>query len=137
MKDSGLVEHCLELLSPLGATRARRMFGGFGLYVDGLCVALLLRDTLYLKVDDSSRAAFEDAGCRPFTYMRKDGAKSSLGYYTAPEEAMESKTQMLPWSRRAVSAATAASGKKRRSADGGAPRRVAAKKASPAGNPGS
>ena len=51
----GFVEHCLELLSPLGAVRARRMFGGHGLYLDELFVALIAGERLYLKVDSETR----------------------------------------------------------------------------------
>jgi len=110
MIDKGFVDHCLELLAPLGATRARRMFSGYGLYIDELCVALILRDTtMYLKVDDTSRDAFVAAGCKPFTYeMKKSGEIKSLGYFTAPDEAMESPAEMLPWARRALAAAIAA-----------------------------
>jgi DNA transformation protein len=111
MRDNDFVLHCLELLSPLGATRSKRMFGGHGLYVDGLCTAIVIRDVLYLKVDDAHRALFERARCKPFTYAGKDGAVHSTSYYAAPEEAMESPAEMTPWSRRALAAAVAARAK--------------------------
>jgi len=111
MSDSGFVSHCLELISPLGRTSSRRMFGGHALYVDGLCMALIIQETLYLKVDDAHRALFERAGCRPFTYTGKNEAVHSLGYYTAPEEAMESPAEMAPWARRGLAAAVAARAK--------------------------
>mgnify|MGYP006359969517 CR=1 FL=1 len=62
------VEHCLELLAPLGATRSLRMFGGHGIYIDELFVAIVAFERLYLKVDARSRPAFEAAGCGPFVY---------------------------------------------------------------------
>ena len=111
MNDSGFVSHCLELLSPLGSTSSRRMFGGHALYVDGLCMALIIQDALYLKVGDASRALFEREGCKPFTYTAKNQDIHSLGYYTAPDEAMESPAEMLPWARRALAAAVAARAK--------------------------
>ena len=111
MNDSGFVSHCLELLAPLGRTSSRRMFGGHALYIDGLCMALIIQDTLYLKVDDTSRPLLERKGCRPFTYDTKTGERHALGYYTAPEEAMESPAEMTPWARRALSAAVAARAK--------------------------
>jgi DNA transformation protein len=111
MSDSGFVSHCLELMAPLGRTSSRRMFGGHALYVDGLCMALIIQDTLYLKVDDAHRALFEHAGCRPFTYTGKNEAVHSLSYYTAPEEAMESPAGMAPWARRGLAAAVAARAK--------------------------
>jgi DNA transformation protein len=104
MAASEFVTHCLELLAPLGAARSRRMFGGHGLYVDDLFLALIAFDRLYLKVDDRSRARFEAAGCEPFVY---DGANKSvtMNYFTAPEDAMESPQLMLPWARLALEAA--------------------------------
>ena len=131
MNDSALVSHCLELLSPLGRTSSRRMFGGRALYIDDLCMALIFGDALYLKVNDDSRAAFERAGCRPFIYETKDGDHQALGYYTAPDEAMESPAEMVPWARRALAAAVAARAKapKKKATVAKAPaRKVAAKK---------
>ena len=133
MNDSGFVSHCLELLSPLGRTSSRRMFGGHALYIDGLCMALIIQDTLYLKVDDTHRALFERTGCKPFTYKAKNLDVHSLSYYTAPEEAMESPAEMLPWARRALAAAVAARAKappkKKAAAKKVAGKAVAAKKA--------
>jgi DNA transformation protein and related proteins len=111
MSDTGFVSHCLELLSPLGSTSSRRMFGGHALYIDGLCMALIISDTLYLKVDDAHRALFERAGCKPFTYAGKRDEVHVMSYYTAPEEAMESHAEMMPWARRGLAAAVAARAK--------------------------
>ena len=128
---SALVEHCLELLAPLGAVRARRMFGGHGLYVDDLFVAIIARERLYLKVDDDTRPRFAAAGCEPFVYVKParpspgddrapEGARGGLGqpgaatgkgapvtmsYWTVPAEAMESPALMQPWARLAMAAA--------------------------------
>jgi DNA transformation protein and related proteins len=99
-----LVDHCLELLSPLGAVRAKRMFGGHGLYIDDLFVALIAFERLYLKVDAASRERFEAAGGEPFVYDAKSRAVS-LGYWTVPAEAMESPALMQPWARQAIDAA--------------------------------
>ena len=134
MSDSGLVSHSLELLAPLGRTSSRRMFGGHALYIDGLCMALIIQDTLYLKVDDTSRPLFEREACKAFTYDTKQGERHALGYFSAPEEAMESPAEMTPWARRALAAAVAARAKaparKKPAAAAKAPaKKVAAKKA--------
>jgi DNA transformation protein and related proteins len=125
MSDTGFVSHCLELLSPLGSTSSRRMFGGHALYIDGLCMALIISDTLYLKVDDAHRALFERAGCKPFTYAGKRDEVHVMSYYTAPEEAMESPAEMMPWARRGLAAAVAARAK-------APPKKKAPAKAAPA-----
>lgn len=107
----GLVDHALELLAPLGAVRAKRMFGGHGLYVDELFVAIIAFDRLYLKVDDETRPRFEAAGCQPFVYEGK-GSPVTMSYWTVPAEAMESPALMQPWARLAVAAALRARARK-------------------------
>lgn len=97
-------QHCCELLSPLGTVRSRAMFGGRGIYVDDLFVALIGSEQLYLKVDALTQAQFEAAGCTPFLY-RKDDKWLAMGYFNAPEEAMESPALMQPWARLAAAAA--------------------------------
>jgi DNA transformation protein and related proteins len=101
---NALVDHCLELLAPLGAVRAKRMFGGHGLYVDELFVAIIAFERLYLKVDAHTQPAFESAGCEPFVYDGK-GKPITMSYWTVPAEAMESPGLMQPWARQAIEAA--------------------------------
>ena len=98
------VAHCTELLGSVGAVRSRRMFGGHGLYVDELFVAITSQERLYLKVDAQTRPAFEAAGSEPFVYDRQRQA-IALGYFSAPEDAMESPPLMQPWARLALAAA--------------------------------
>ena len=65
------VEFLKDQLGALGHVTARRMFSGAGVYCDGVIFALVLRDTLYFKVDDGNRAAYEAEGLKPFTYEAK------------------------------------------------------------------
>lgn len=99
--------HCLELLAALGSPRARAMFGGVGLYVDELFIALIADERLYLKAGEAQRPAFEAAGCTPFRYTTRDGREMSMGYWSAPESALESPQAMRPWATLARQAALA------------------------------
>jgi DNA transformation protein len=110
--ESPFVLHCRELLAPLGPTRARAMFGGVGLYVDGLFIALIADGRLYLKAGAGHEPAFAAAGCAPFTYAMADGRVMTLGYRAAPEEALEAPEAMRPWARRAMEAALVAANAK-------------------------
>jgi DNA transformation protein len=104
MAHEQLADHCLELLQPLGSARKRRMFGGQGLYVDDLFIAIIAFDRLFLKTDARTRAAFEAAGCEPFVYEGA-GKQVTVSYWTVPAEAMESPEQMRPWACLAMEAA--------------------------------
>ena len=83
----------------------KRMFGGHGLYVDEVFVAIIIGDELYLKTDEEGRPAFEAAGCRAFEYATATGRQTATSYWSAPADAMESPAQMLPWARRALASA--------------------------------
>lgn len=120
------VAHCLELLAPLGAVRARRMFGGHGLYVDALFVAIVAGEVLYLKADARAQPAFADAGCRPFAYAAAGGRRTVMAYWSAPDEAMDSPAAMQPWARLALASALRAAADKHAAA----PRRPRARAAS-------
>jgi DNA transformation protein and related proteins len=125
-----LTNHCLELLAPLGAPRARRMFGGCGLYVDDLFIALIAAQRVYLKADAQTRGRFEAAGCQAFVY-EASGKAMSMSYFSAPDDAMESPALMQPWARLALEAALRAKAAKPASARAKAKAAPPAKKARP------
>lgn len=122
------VEHCLELLAPLGTVRARRMFGGWGLYVDELFMALIDHERLYLKANADTAPHFAAAGGAPFCYQAA-GKQLSLSYWTAPHEALDAPALMAPWARLALQAALAARAAEVK------PTRAAARAAKPARRP--
>lgn len=64
-------EHIRELFSSFGPVAVRRMFGGFGIYADGVMFALSAEGLLYLKADEHTIPAFEREGARPFTYTAR------------------------------------------------------------------
>lgn len=103
--DDDFLHWCAELLAPLGRVRHRRMFGGHGLYLDEVFVALVMRGCLYLKVDDDTEARFEAAGSERFSYTTAKGVQGELRYRSAPDEAMDSPAQMAPWARLALASA--------------------------------
>ncbi|MGE4241258.1 TfoX/Sxy family protein [Ramlibacter sp.] len=80
------------------------MFGGRGLYVDDVFVAILAGDVLYLKTDDETRERFETAGGCRFEYTRQ-GTTQVTGYWAPPSDAMDSPALMGPWVRLALDAA--------------------------------
>jgi DNA transformation protein len=108
IQNPDFADYCCELLGGLGHCVAKRMFGGWGISVDGLTVAILANlgggDTLWLKASEESRARFEAEGCARFTYP-VNGQPKSMNYYSAPADAMESPALMLPWARLALEAA--------------------------------
>ena len=98
-----------DLFAPFGPVTVRRMFSGAGIFADGLMFGLVVRDVIYLKVDDGNRADFEREGSAPFTYTR--GKKSrrpsqhALPYWRLPERLYDDPDELALWARRAFAVA--------------------------------
>ncbi len=77
------------------------MFGGVGLYCDGLFFGIISTDTVYFKVDDSNRAAYEVRGMGKFRPFR-DKPTLSMNYYEVPAEVIEDSEELAVWARRSL-----------------------------------
>lgn len=100
----GFQDFILDLLASL-EPMPRRMFSGVGLFHSGAMFALLVRDTIYLRVDDTTRERFEQAGSAPFTYHRAEREVSLSAYYAVPEDLLDRQDDLLQWARDAIAAA--------------------------------
>jgi len=108
------VDYVLDQLSCLGEVAHKRMFGGVGLYFDGLFFGLIDDDIVYFKVDDSTRRRYEAARTKPF--QPGGEGPSSSGYYSLPVNVLEDLDQLKAWAKEAVEVARhKASSKKPRS----------------------
>lgn len=99
------VSHVRELLAPMGPLGGGHFFGGHAIKHQGSQFAMVMGNTLYLRVSDSSRAEFEKRGCQPFSYSTKNGVVQVRKYYAAPEELLDDPSQLLAWARHAVHSA--------------------------------
>lgn len=104
----GTIEFLSDILAPLGHVTARSMFGGAGIYCDGVIFGLHIEDVLYLKADAASIPAFEAEGCGPFTYDTKHGARTITSYWRAPERLYDEADEFVEWARRALAVSLAA-----------------------------
>jgi DNA transformation protein len=97
-----------DLLAPLGPgfghLGCRRMFGGHGLYMDGLFFAIESEGELFLKADAQSAPLFEAEGSSPFTYQ-KNGKPFRLAYWRLPERALDEADELRRWVRLALAVA--------------------------------
>ena len=98
-------ERIQELFSGLGPVSIRRMFGGKGVYHNGVIVAVLLRGELMLKGDAEVAGAYEAAGATRWTYAhRRNGSLVAMPYWTAPDDALDDPDEMAGWARLAYQA---------------------------------
>lgn len=98
------LDYLHDLFSAFAPVTTRAMFGGHGVYRDGVIIAIVIDEAIYLKVDDATRAAFEAAGSRPFMY-EANGKSVPMSYWSVPDEALDSPQDFRPWAQRAWEAA--------------------------------
>jgi DNA transformation protein len=109
------IDHLTDLFEADAPVTVRRMFGGAGVFRDGLMFALVVDGTLYLKVDDRNRPDFEAAAMTPFTYSRGE-KRTSMSYWACPPHLLEDGDAFTGWARKAFDAALA--GRKAKGAKG-------------------
>jgi DNA transformation protein len=97
----GFCDFLLDQMSALSGVSLRRMFGGAGLFRDGIMFGLIAEDTLYLKADDTSRPSFEAVGMGPFVYEAKEGRQMAMPYFQVPTDILEDRERLSGWARTA------------------------------------
>ena len=112
--EAAFVAHLLDLLEPLEKVTAKRMFGGYGIFRDGLMFGLVAYGEFYLKTDLENRPDFEAQDLSPFRFESKNGKVTVTSYYHCPEEALDSPHSMRVWSESALAAAGRSGTKKKR-----------------------
>ncbi len=98
-----------ELFAGLGVS-ARRMFGGAGLYAEGVMFALIDdSETIFLKADAALRETLEAEGSYPWVYTYPSGPKAGqameMGYMSLPDAALDDPSEACAWGRRALDTA--------------------------------
>ena len=96
-------QDCIDLLEPLGEIRARKMFGGVGIYSRDLFFALVADGELFFKVDEASHAIHARAGAHAFRPF--PDKPPMTGYWSVPVDVLESPRVLLEWAARAVEVA--------------------------------
>jgi TfoX/Sxy family transcriptional regulator of competence genes len=86
----------------------RRFFGGAALVIDGLQIGFVMKGSLYLRVDELSRARFEALGAAPFTYAGAARTVTVAQYYEAPAEIIDDPDKLRLWVEEARRAGVAA-----------------------------
>jgi len=110
--DKEFVSYVVDLMQSIGPVRAKAMFGGHGIFIEGLMFGLVADRVLYLKADKEIENDFLAKNLEAFTYNKK-GKEYKMSYFQAPEETLEDAEEMNIWANKSYSAALRVSAKKR------------------------
>jgi len=110
--ESEFVTYVIDSMQPLGCVHAKRMFGGHGIFLQGLMFGLIADSVLYLKADKDLENDFIVRRLEAFQYQKKNKL-FKISYYQVPEEALENDDVMFEWATKSYQAAIRAADKKR------------------------
>ncbi len=109
-------DYIVDLLSPLGQTSYKFMFGGYGVYVGELMIAIVADDQLLLRADDENRPDYEALGIGPF--QPYEDKSRSMPFYTVPDEVMDDPDALVEWARKSLAATLRMKAKREKKAGG-------------------
>ena len=96
----------LEKLSPIGDINSRAMFGGYGIFHEGLMFALISEDTLYFKVNETNRDRYKKAQSKPFPH--------GISYWEVPTDVLEENAELHEWANISIEIAQESAKKKQK-----------------------
>lgn len=107
------INHLKDIFSDLGEIRARKMFGGYGLYYDDAMFALVADGEVYLKVDEHNQARFDHEDLPAFSYEKAPGKTTVMSYRLAPETIYDDPIEAAEWAWPSCEAAKRAKAKQK------------------------
>ena len=104
-KTNEFCDYLMDRLAPLGTPSYKFMFGGYGIYLDGLMMGIVSHDVLWLLAGDGNRQDYEARGLKPFQPMGKNGPMGVMPYYPVPDDVFEDQDAFHEWAGKSREAA--------------------------------
>jgi len=103
----------IRILGKVFPIETRAMFGGYGIYSEGVFFALnSSQGLLYFRAGERNRKDFEKAGSEPFMpYSRvksRAGTRITMPYFEVPENVLAKPATLRKWAEKALEAALSA-----------------------------
>lgn len=98
-------QYVLELLEPVLRVRTGRFFGGLGISSGTVQFGMIMDNSLYFVVDESTRPKYEAAGMKPFSYLTRKGRIQVRRYFELPEEVLNDPDALRVWARESIDVA--------------------------------
>ncbi|MEO5737159.1 MAG: TfoX/Sxy family protein [Variovorax sp.] len=105
MSTPGFVDFIVEQLAAMDRVSAGRFFGGVGLSANSVQFAMLMGNSLYFTVDDTTRPKYEQMGSVCFSYGTKKGWVQVKKYFQVPAEVIEDRVALVALAKEAVDVA--------------------------------
>jgi len=86
-----------EVLSGIDGVSSRAMFGGYGIYKEGVIFAIIADEQLYFKVDETNRKDYEQYDSHPFIYSQGKHKSTTMSYWELPADIQEDRGEIAKW----------------------------------------
>ena len=110
------VEFIKEQLAPLGELTTTRFFGGIGLTANGKQFGILMDNSVYFVVNNTTQPIYEKMGSSCFSYITKKGRVNVNRYFEVPAQALEEPPQLIALAVESIAVAHSAVSAKKQSA---------------------
>ena len=105
VRDTSFHEHVMgEVFRDIDGLTSRPMFGGWGIYQNGVFFALIGEGQLFFKVDESNKSDYQKYGSKPFVYTSHKGKDVTMSYWELPADVMEDREELTRWIEKSVNA---------------------------------
>lgn len=104
---SDYVEFVMDQLASLRVASGR-FFGGTALSSAGTQFAMVMGNSLFFVVDDTTRPKYESMGSSCFSYSARKGRVDVRKYYAVPTDLIEDQEQLVALAKESIQAANAA-----------------------------
>lgn len=102
-RNEGFVQYIVEeVMQGVSGITVKGMFGGYGIYKEGIIFGLIVQNMLYFKVDESNRSDYEEHESVPFSYDTKKGKKVLTSYWEVPQTILEEFSSLETWIEKSV-----------------------------------
>ncbi len=103
------LKYVQEQFALFGDIEIKKMFGGIGIFTNGVMFAMIANDTLRFKVDETNRQQYEERDMRPFFSGSK---KKGMPYWEVPPDILDDRSLLKEWANQSLKIAQKAAGKK-------------------------
>ncbi len=114
MTDPEFVSFITDILLPYGTIKTRAMFGGYGVYLDGNIIGIIIDNELFLKGSKNNIGFYEACGSNPFTYINGKSTQVSMSYFKVLPDILEDEDELKKWVELAFEASVNSKAKKKK-----------------------
>ena len=104
------LQYTQDQLAEFGEFEMKRMFGGVGLFKDGLMFGKIGGDVFRLKVDETNQQDYEEKGMKPYYSEKK---KKGMPYWEVPQDVLDDRTELSKWAGKSFQVAKRAAANKK------------------------